>query len=171
MASDPLRQILIEHGADASDIFNRVLLGDVDGARQMIEDGAFIVDAGRRTAELLSHAMIWQRDAFACYLLERGAPAEAGEGDDYSPIMMACLWGCPGALQAILARGVDPTEPVMGQSLLTWNVHRAKPHVEIVDQLLRAGVQIPTGRFEGRTLVQTARKRGLNDIVARLAEG
>ena len=170
MASDHFREILIENGADVSSISNRVLLGDLEGARQMIDNGDFTVDEGQETTELLMHAIGCQQDDFACYLLDRGASASGTDGDGYSPVMMACLWGCVGALRAILARGVDPTVPVMGQSLLTWTVHRSVPRVEIVDLLLKAGVTIPTGRFEGQTLLQTARKRGLDDIVERLVE-
>ena len=73
MAPDHFREILIENGADVSSISNRVLLGDLEGARQMIDHGDFTVDEGQETAELLMHAIGCQQDDFACYLLDRGA--------------------------------------------------------------------------------------------------
>lgn len=170
MAPARFRNILVEHGADATNIFNRILLGDIDGARAMVESKEFIVDDGPDTSKLLDHAMIWQQDEFACFLFENGASSTGHESDDFSPIMMACLWGCENSLRAILAKGVDPTVKPLKQSLLTWNVCRSKPSAGVVDLLLKAGVPIPAGRFEGQTLLQTARKRGLDDIVKLLEE-
>lgn len=170
MASEPFRNILIEYGADVGNIKARVTLGDVEGARKLIEDGQFTVDQGKATRDLLTHAFCQQQDEFACYLLDKGGPHTGNDELGYSPIMLASIWGCVEALQKLIERGVDVESPVLGESVLTWTVHRpSKNVVEVFDLLVQAGVPIPSGKFEGQTIKQVATARGLDEIVARLA--
>lgn len=164
------RQDLVDAGADVSDPFSAILVGDLERVRALVAEDAesvFRLENGVGFS-VLDHAITQRRDELACWLIDRGAPTPPGTPRKLGPLVLSCCWGCVATLAKLAGLGADLTVRVAGRSLLSYAANAAVPSPELVRFLVERGLDPTAERFEGRALAEHARARGYPDLAGAL---
>lgn len=171
LPDDDWRRMLIARGADVSDVFSAVSLGDLDRARAMIDaDPSLLASPAAGGESLLLHALIAAQDDFALELLDRGADPWFTMENGTTPLVMAVVWGNRRTLARLIAEGADVKARPWNKSLAAVLVDASSPDPEVLRMLLAAGTDPAPDRFDVGDIVARAEQRGFPELARMLRE-
>lgn len=133
---------------------------DLDLVNRLLAKGANVRAANRYGVTPLSLACTNGNGAMVERFLEAGADANASLPGGETMLMTAARTGKVGAVRALVARGavVNAKEPRRGQTALMWAA--ADGHVEVIEELIKAGADFRTPLDSGYTPLLFAVRQG-----------
>jgi len=178
MASAPMVELLIAHGADVNErdsdgwtpILTAAYLDRADAVKILAAHGADPNVRSQQQLTPLGVATQYDKSHSAVALLEVGAdPAKAvGEGG-YTPLMLATANHSAPLVQALLKKGVDVNARNSG-GVTALMIAAAKGLPEMVQLLLQAGADAKVQSERGDTALSIARMKGDEQVLKLLGE-
>lgn len=143
----------------------------IDMARHytLEEVDAFLADPGRRTDEfagILANAAEKGRLDLTLHMVQNYNRISRGRDFKSIALHAAAVNGHTALVRELCAMGIDPEGP--GYELRPLYMAALLNHIDIVDELIKAGAHLEAANKNGKTALMKAREEGHEEIVRRL---
>ena len=146
-------------------IFARIITGDIDGYRHLMEVTP-INSKSQRGASLLQIAIAYGSEEIAIDLVDRGIEIDNKTPMEVTELQDALVMGFNVLARKLVARGADLFHREShGNNALWYASTHPRPDYDLVKQLVDAGSDVHTKNRAGRSPLDAAKERGNEKMI------